>query len=821
MLAPAICRTSALMFSVALMSCSGSVLPKTATPQPVQHQRFVRVLGKVLTTREDGTSVPLPNALVAVVPTERRGEWIHFLALMPSDANGRFSFDLAPGSYTISATLPGFVAFGARVSASYESATPPIELHLAKEDAHALELHGTLLDAQRKPQANARVAALRMDSRLGEVFLATSDAEGGFHMTVPKAKYALVSSTESLTSREIILPPEVLNAHSSDLILLPKVDPPASDEVVAWLRERAVPLERVGDDIRIPDVGVLRIIGNARVVGLGESAHGGHEFALTKVRLFQTLAEKANFSVFAIEASHTECADIDHYVQTGEGDPALLLSRLRFWVTDIDELLGLIKWMRAYNADASHAKKLHFAGFDLQFAPRAATRLLEYLERVDPKLEQRIAPALTPLSSEFEFENYRRLPQPVRARAVAAVDEVVRQLERHQAEYRQRASESAWKTARKMALTLTQTVQVKDCRRPACRPPDVRDKLMADNVLEMLHDDPGARMTLWAANAHIATESFLDWEAMGRYLRKALGRDYLSIGFTFNQGAVNAYGDDPFGPVIQLRVEPALPGSLDETLARVGKRAFIADLRALPGHDEAGAWLAAKHRTHDMGASYGEAPSDEYWPLVTPRDAYDAVIYLDEITPTRLRHPRPTFKPEAHAQPVNLDFDAAPAGGEAPTGWSVPVRSLRSGYRVRTVANGCTQGRACALVDRPGEIEVPHYGSLTQDIDAGPHRGQKIRVSANIRVERAGTSVSPQQAELWAMVLGSDGEILDMVGMPEHPITSSAWQRYSVTISVPASAARIRFGIAVDGNTRAWLDGVALDRAESDASGAR
>ena len=46
---------------------------------------------------------------------------------------------------------------------------------------------------------------------------------------------------------------------------------------------------------------------------------------------------------------------------------------MRFWTWDTEEVLALIEWMRAWNADAT-TRKVKFYGFDMQFprSPRSS-----------------------------------------------------------------------------------------------------------------------------------------------------------------------------------------------------------------------------------------------------------------------------------------------------------------------------------------------------------------------------------------------------------------------------------------------------------------
>jgi erythromycin esterase len=104
-----------------------------------------------------------------------------------------------------------------------------------------------------------------------------------------------------------------------------------------------------------------------------------------KHRIFEFLVEKMGFSIFSIEASTPEAFDVNEYVLTGKGDPEKAIGGLYFWTWDTEEVLDLVLWMRQYNLNSAHRRKVKFYGFDMQFSPRAALMTLEYLRRVDPQ----------------------------------------------------------------------------------------------------------------------------------------------------------------------------------------------------------------------------------------------------------------------------------------------------------------------------------------------------------------------------------------------------------------------------------------------------
>jgi erythromycin esterase len=129
--------------------------------------------------------------------------------------------------------------------------------------------------------------------------------------------------------------------------------------------------------------GVDRLIGNARIVALGEASHGTAEFFQMKHRLLEYLVEKKGFTVFAIEGNWPEAQVADRFIKTGDGDARTALAAMYFWTWQTEEVSALLHWMRHYNATRGERPFLSFTGFDMQYPNVAMKSVVEFFDRTN------------------------------------------------------------------------------------------------------------------------------------------------------------------------------------------------------------------------------------------------------------------------------------------------------------------------------------------------------------------------------------------------------------------------------------------------------
>src|SRR5262249_14743917 len=141
--------------------------------------------------------------------------------------------------------------------------------------------------------------------------------------------------------------------------------PNSSGAVREWIRRTAIPLSTPVAGHGFDDMAPLKkIVGDARIVALGEATHGTREFFQLKHRMLEFLVTQMGFSIFAIEANMPEAYRLNDFVLKGEGDPAKLIKGMYVWLWDTQEVLAMVLWMREYNRSGNG--HVEFTGFDMQ-----------------------------------------------------------------------------------------------------------------------------------------------------------------------------------------------------------------------------------------------------------------------------------------------------------------------------------------------------------------------------------------------------------------------------------------------------------------------
>jgi erythromycin esterase len=687
-----------------------------------------------------------------------------------SDGEGKFRFEhLGAGKYSVTATSPS-VAAGAVMTTVADGAMQSVTIRIG---GPVRVISGSVSGAR-----NARVIGGRPSGQEADIFVAP----------VTNGRYAIAIAPGPFSLRAVApdgISPYTIAKEQGDLVQDLKLEhvfksaPPA---VAPWLKAHAIALNSATAGSGFDDMRRIRdIVGSAHLVALGEATHGTREFFQLKHRILEYLVAQMGFDVFAIEASFPDALAVNQYVLTGEGDPAAALAGLGFWTWNTEEVLDMIRWMRAWNADPQHVRKVRFYGFDMQ-SPFGAIRLIRKyakahsddatLSLLDKIVRLKFGPGPMP-------EAQTRLAEEL-------LDDVAKRLDAN------RTVDRDWLLARQAVELLRQAANN--------RSSSDRDRAMANNIEWLMQHEPaGSKMVIWAHNGHVATEiyPFAPEGTMGAHLKKAFGDDLVVFGFVFNRGGFQAMSNKGLTDHV---AQPLAPGAFDRTLADAGAPMLVVDLRKSSG--DVRRWLDSPLPHRSVGAMYNDARPGGYEMTIHPLRSFDAIVFVENTTAAKaVRGPRPPASSIAPAA-VNLNFDDGIAG------WSLVAASRKAGYTVAATAEGCVHG-GCAVLTHGGEIDGYGFGSFMQLIDATAYRGKTIRLRAKMKSVLEGEGAS---ARIWLRVDKGDGRIGFFDNMSSRaPKSLPEWTDMEITGNVADDAAAIAFGVLFLGDGTAWIDEGSLE----------
>jgi erythromycin esterase len=396
----------------------------------------------------------------------------------------------------------------------------------------------------------------------------------------------------------------------------------------AWLNGVVAPFETAtvrNDRSALSVLGT--IVGDSRMVSLGEATHGTREFFQMKHRVLDYLVRELGFTHFALEASLPEMNRVDEWVTAGVGDPVALLSGQYFWTWRTQSVLDLMTWAREYNQTRGPRPAVHILGFDMQYPGMAIHNVNQYLSGIEADSAMWTAERLSCMSANnargaFPFD-YGSRDATYRAECRGAIDDVMDFLDRHQAEYVALTSEPSFALARQSVRLIQQFEDMKSARIGSAR-----DRAMAENAAWLLErGGPDAKIVLWAHNLHVSRRAGF----MGDFLTNEEGIDHIIFGFSFLRGRFTAV---TLGVGLETQVVDIPPP--DTYAAHFGSTGFDRFILSLDGPlaDPESSWLIGPRRFRSIGCCYNPSSASSYFYDAQLTDEYDAIIYFAQTTET-------------------------------------------------------------------------------------------------------------------------------------------------------------------------------------------
>ena len=413
-----------------------------------------------------------------------------------------------------------------------------------------------------------------------------------------------------------------------------------SDPAIDIVRRHALPLDAVTGLHQVID-----LIGDARLVLLGEASHGTHEFYRVRADITRELVAHHGFNLVAVEADWPDAYRACRWTTPAGADATAeeaLADFTRFprWMWRNTVVVDFLRWLREWNAGRPPQVGAAFYGLDLYSLHRSIECVLQYLKKVDPDAAR--------LARE-RYSCFDVYGEDVQAYGYATSfglsksceNDVVAQL----VDLRQRATDYATRDGRIAAddyfvaeqnarVVRNAEVYYRAMFRGGVESWNVRDQHMMSTLEALLahvsRTNGEARAVVWAHNSHLgdaratsmATRGELN---LGQLTRQRFANQCRLVGFTTHAGTVTAASNWD-EPAERMVVRPSAPGSYERLFHEVGLPAFLLPLT----NPDLRAALIQPRLERAIGVIYRpDTERASYYFNARLSQQFDAVIHID------------------------------------------------------------------------------------------------------------------------------------------------------------------------------------------------
>ncbi|MDT3685896.1 MAG: protein-L-isoaspartate(D-aspartate) O-methyltransferase [Pseudorhodoplanes sp.] len=386
---------------------------------------------------------------------------------------------------------------------------------------------------------------------------------------------------------------------------------------------------------------LLKRIGDARVVLLGEATHGTAEFYRMRERITRELIQKKGFRFVAIEGDWPDAARIDHYVRHMEYPPSEWTAFTRFpaWMWRNNEVRAFVDWLRAHNAPEKPERRVAFHGLDLYSLYDSIRAVLKYLDEVDPptaKVARQRYGCLTPWQTDPATYGHAALTGKYEP-CEPAVTEVLTGLMSKRSEYALHDGERFMDAMQNARLIANAERYYRIMYYGSRASWNLRDKHMFETLKTLLaFYGRDSRAVVWAHNSHIGNAAATEMTSrgehnLGQLCREEFGDKAYLVGFGTHGGQVAA-ASEWNGPMEIKTILPSLRQSYEHHCHESGVPSFFLNLRGAPR--ELRTALRKPRLQRAIGVIYRPETerASHYFQAVLP-DQFDEYIWFNQTAP--------------------------------------------------------------------------------------------------------------------------------------------------------------------------------------------
>lgn len=360
---------------------------------------------------------------------------------------------------------------------------------------------------------------------------------------------------------------------------------------------------------------LLRAIGSAEYIGLGESVHGSAGFYDYKIRIIKELVKSSSVRAIALETSWLDTEALQNYILHGAGSEKDVLDQL-IWgamppaqrtaengnpMWSDPSIAKLVQWLRQWNANHPDDKVTVF-GVDRVFQVWDEAKVISSHERLAGCVGMQLKSA-NDYFSRFPFYAVQDAqgnwgPDRERLQSIAELEvneaksnlcyEAIAHTRSHlkssnSKDPRLFAALNGIETFQRVLFHVVRYPEDLHVQNVPC-PNDFgcREKLMADNLIAFNEGwNQGKKVIIWEHNGHLAKNTDHMWDllhakkGMGVALHERLGRNYFPVAFVAHKTLINwvAGNEPPIAPTPDS-------GSLEDILHLKNSGNLFVDLTA-------------------------------------------------------------------------------------------------------------------------------------------------------------------------------------------------------------------------------------------------
>ncbi|MCM2353813.1 MAG: erythromycin esterase family protein [Pseudobdellovibrio sp.] len=294
---------------------------------------------------------------------------------------------------------------------------------------------------------------------------------------------------------------------------------------------------------------LIEKIKDKKIVMLGESSHGTHEFYEWRRLISQELIQKHGFSFIAVEGDWPPSMVLNNFIKHGDSTISKTLKSFNRWPTWMwanTEIIKLGHWLQDHNLNTSLKQKVGFHGLDVYSLFDSMDMVVKELMTIDPDAADKARNLYTC------FDPYQRnekryakslfqIPEGCKKATLKALDETLKIRLKDLTKYENLfdAQQNARIVKNAEAYYSTMIHGDEDSW-------NVRDRHMMETLNHLLrYYGPHSKAIVWAHNTHIGDHRATDMVSeglvnLGGIAREQWGHQLALVGFSTYEGDVMA-----------------------------------------------------------------------------------------------------------------------------------------------------------------------------------------------------------------------------------------------------------------------------------------